>query len=272
MVSPLMPTQVLDVVSQRWDAHASLLFAIGLIVAAYAYGVAVVGRRAGRRPTIWQLVAFAGGILLLVLALQSPLHHLADEYLFSAHMIQHELITLLVPPLLLLGTPDWMVRGAALRLPFRGVFHTSAYPILAFALFNLLFAFAHIPVIYDTLFGNEALHRATHIVFVIAATITWLPILSPVPDVIPRLSQPAQMLYCFLQTIPGALVGSLLTLADWVLYRHYGARPLDLGVSPVSDQQLGGLVMWVLAGTFFLGVLTVIFFLWADREEAKAFS
>jgi len=186
-------------------------------------------------------------------------------------MIQHELITLVVPPLLLLGIPDWMVRGLARRLPFQRALHTSAYPIVAFAAFNLVFALAHIPVIYDALFGNEVLHRATHIAFVIAATITWLPILSPIPDVIPRIPQPAQMLYCFLQTIPGGLVGSLLTLADWVLYRHYGTRPLDLGVSPVSDQQLGGLVMWVIGGTFFLVVLTVIFFVWADREEAKAF-
>jgi len=265
------PTSIQRVLTTGWDIHPSLLLAIGLLVAAYLAGVVVVGRRLHRTPSPVQTLSFAGGIALLLLALQSPLHHLADDYLFSAHMIQHELITLAVPPLLLFGTPDWMVRGLAQRLPFKAVFHTAAYPILAFAAFNVVFAFAHVPAIYDVLFGNEALHRGTHILFVMLATVTWLPILSPVPDIIPRISQPGQMLYCFLQTIPGGLVGSLLTLADWVMYQHYGTRPFDLGFSPVSDQQLGGLIMWVVAGTFFLVVLTTIFFVWADREEAKAF-
>lgn len=258
------------VLTTGWDIHPSLVFLVGALVAAYVVGALVVGSRLHRAPSPLQIACFAGGIGVLLVALQSPLHHLADDYLFSAHMLQHELITLIAPPLLLLGTPDWLVRGAALRLPFRAALRTTAYPILAFALFNLLFAFAHVPAIYDTLFGNEALHRATHVVLVVAATFTWMPILSPAPDVIPRLSQPAQMLYCFLQTIPGSLVGSLLTLADWVLYRHYGTRPLDLGISPVTDQQLGGLFMWVVGGSFFLVVLTVIFFFWADREEARA--
>ena len=253
-----------------WDIHPSLLAAIGLLVGLYVGGVLIVGRRSGRAPTRWQGAAFSSGILVLFIALQSPLHHLADDYLFSAHMAQHELITLVAPPLLLIGTPDWLVRGVARRLPFQAALHTTAYPIVAFALFNLLFSLAHAPSIYDALFGNELLHRTTHIVFVIAATITWLPILSPVPDIIPRISQPAQMLYSFLQSIPGSLVGALLTLADWVMYRHYGTRPLELGVSPVADQQLGGLLMWVVGGTFFLVVLTVIFFVWADREEATA--
>ena len=266
-----MPAPIVEVFASPWDVHLSLLLAIGLLVAVYVSGLVRVGRRLGRAPSAWQLLSFAGGILVLLLALQSPLHHLADDYLFSAHMIQHQLITLAAPPLLLLGTPDWLVLGAARRLPFQAALHTTAYPIVAFAFFNLLFSLAHVPVIYDTLFGDEVLHRATHILFVVAAMITWLPVLSPVPAVIPRISQPAQMLYCFLQTIPGTLVGSLLTLADWVLYRHYGTRPLELGVSPVTDQQLGGLLMWVVGGTFFLVVLTVIFFLWADREEAKAF-
>jgi cytochrome c oxidase assembly factor CtaG len=266
-----MPFTVSDLLTSGWDVHPSLLLAIGLLVALYVGGVVAIGRRLRRAPTGWQMASFAAGTAVLLLALQSPLHHLADAYLFSVHMAQHELITLVAPPLLLLGTPDWLVRGLARRLPFQAALHTAAYPIVAFALFNLLFTLAHAPAIYDGLFGNEVLHRATHILFVLAATITWLPILSPVPDVIPRISQPAQMLYCFLQTIPGSLVGSLLTLADWVLYRHYGTKPLELGVSPVADQQLGGLLMWVVAGTFFLVILTTIFFVWADREEATAF-
>jgi len=267
-----MPESLTAVLTTGWDVHPSLIVLVGALAVAYIVGTVVVGRRLRRAPSPLKVLSFASGIAVLLVALQSPLHHLADNYLFSAHMLQHELITLVAPPLLLLGTPDWLVRGAALRLPFRAALRTPAYPILVFAVFNLLFAFAHVPAIYDALFGNELLHRATHVVLVAAATLTWMPILSPVPEVIPRISQPAQMLYCFLQTIPGSLVGSLLTFADWVLYRHYGTRPLDLGISPVTDQQVGGLLMWVVGGSFFLVVLTVIFFFWADREEARAVS
>jgi putative membrane protein len=267
-----MPIDLPRLLTQGWDVHPSLLIAIGALVLAYAVGGLVAGKRFRRAPSVLQVLSFAGGVAVLLLALQSPLHHLADDYLFSAHMLQHELITLAAPPLLLMGTPDWLVRGLAARIPFRASLRTPGYPIVALALFNVLFALVHAPAIYDALFGNEALHRTTHIVLVAAATLTWMPILSPVPDIIPRLSQPAQMLYCFVQTIPGGLVGSLLSLGDRVLYRHYGTRPLELGVSPVTDQQLGGLLMWVVGGSFFLVVLTVIFFFWADREEATAFS
>jgi putative membrane protein len=266
-----MPGSLTDVFTTGWDVHPSLLLAIGALAAGYAIGVVVVGRRVARKPSPLRVLSFAAGIFVLLLALQSPLHHLADDYLFSAHMAQHLLITLFAPPLLLLGTPDWLIREVVSRLPRPAALRTLAYPIVAFAAFNLLFALVHAPAIYDAVFGNEPAHRAMHIVLIAAATVMWLPILSPVPDLIPRLSQPAQMLYCALLTIPGALVGSLLTLADWVLYRHYGTKPLELGISPVTDQQLGGLLMWVVGGSFFLVILTVIFFFWADREEAQAY-
>jgi putative membrane protein len=149
--------------------------------------------------------------------------------------------------------------------------HSRAYPILAFALFHVFFAYAHLPAIYDVLFGSELLHRITHIALLVLAIITWLPMLSPATEVFPRLSQPAQMLYAFAQSIPGALVGSLLTLSDKMLYKHYGTAADQVGISPVSDQQLGGLLMWVVGGTFWLVVLTIIFFIWADREQDRAY-
>jgi cytochrome c oxidase assembly factor CtaG len=111
----------------------------------------------------------------------------------------------------------------------------------------------------------------THIAILVGAVLTWLPLLSPIPDVIPRLSQPSQMLYCFAQSIPGAMVGALLTLSDRILYRHYGMGPFELGISPLADQQVAGLLMWVVGGTFWLVALTIIFFRWADREEAHAY-
>ena len=129
----------------------------------------------------------------------------------------------------------------------------------------------HFPAIYDRVFATELTHRAAHIVLLGTAVVMWLPLASPVPDVIPQLSAPARMLYSFLQTIPGGIVGALLSFVDWVMFGHYGAKPMLLGISPMADQQLGGLLMWVVGGTYFLLILTVIFFRWADREERTAY-
>jgi putative membrane protein len=255
-----------------WDVHPTLVLAIAGLALSYAIGVLVVGARRRESVTAGQAVLFGLGITVLLLTLNSPLHHLSDDYLFSAHMAQHLLLTLAVPPLLLLGTPGWLIRPSGdLATALSGFGRRFAYPILAFAVFHAVFALVHFPVIYDAVFGSEGLHRLTHVVLLLTAVLTWLPLTSPVPEILPRLGQPSQMLYCFVQTLPGLLVGSLLTLGDRVLYRHYGPKPLELGISPVADQQLGGLLMWVAGGTFWLIVLTVIFFVWADREEARAY-
>jgi putative membrane protein len=253
-----------------WDIHLSLMVMILGLVAIYVAGV-VNRARAGYRLPTRQGVLFATGIIALVLTLQSPLHHLADTVFFSAHMTQHLLLTLVVPPLLLMGTPEWLLRPVVDRPWVRALGRVKLYPVIAFAGFNLFFAYAHIPAIYDTLFGSDLAHRVTHVVLLLTATISWLPLISPVPDVLPRLSQPAQMLYAFAQSVPGGLVGSLLTLADQVLYRHYAGVPEQLGVSGLADQQLGGLLMWVVGGTFWLVILTIIFFVWADRDQHNVY-
>lgn len=254
-----------------WDVHPTLVLGIAALAAMYALGV-VAGRRSGHSVGPGQVTLFALGIATLLLTLNSPLHHLSDDYLFSAHMVQHLLLTLVVPPLLLMGTPGWLVSlPPAVAAVVRRLGQSHAYPLLAFAAFHAVFALAHFPAIYDAVFGAELTHRLAHVVFLLTALLTWLPLASPFPNLLPRLSQPGQMLYCFLQTLPGLLAGSLLTLVDRVLYRHYGLRPLELDVAPLADQQVGGLLMWVVGGTFWLVILTVIFFVWADREEATAY-
>ena len=254
-----------------WDVHPSLLGIVVVIAAVYFAGLKWAPRRPDERLRGGQLVAFGLGVLTLLLTLNSPLHHLSDEYLFSAHMAQHLLLTLLAPPLLLLGIPDWMARPILAHAWLVRLGHTRAYVFLCFGIFHAIFTLAHFPVIYDTVFGTELIHRITHVVLLLTAMLTWLPIASPLPDVLPRLSKPVQMLYCFVQTLPGQLVGALLTLSDRVLYSKYALKTMELEVPPVADQQLGGLLMWVVGGTFWLLMLTILFFQWADREQKNAY-
>jgi putative membrane protein len=265
-----MSEAILQVLRTGWDIHPTLIAPIAGLVALYV-SAAAAGIRRGERLAPGTAAAFATAIATLLLVLHSPLHHLADDYLFSAHMLQHMVLTLVVPPLLLLGTPDWMIRSMVDRPVIRRLAHNRLCPVVAFMVFNVVFAYLHFPAIYDRLFAYELTHRVTHIVLLVTALLTWLPLASPIPDVIPRLSPPPRMLYCFLQTIPGGIVGALLSFVDWVIFRHYGVKPMLLGVSPMADQQMGGLLMWVVGGTYYLIILTVIFFRWADHEEQTAY-
>src|SRR5215218_1952533 len=147
-----------------WDAHPSLLAIVIVVVGIYVVAARRTPRRVGEQLTPGQVVTFGLGILTLFLTLNSPLHHLSDEYLFSAHMAQHLLLTLVVPPLLLLGIPAWMARSVLDRPWLKQVGQTKAYLLLSFGIFNLLFAFVHFPVIYDALFSTELVHRVTHVV------------------------------------------------------------------------------------------------------------
>jgi putative membrane protein len=101
------------------------------------------------------------------------------------------------------------------------------------------------------------------------AILMWWPVLSPLPE-LPRIAYPVQIFYIFMQTVPGSAVGALITLGDRPLYRVYEQAPRIWGISALMDQQIGGALMWVGGSAYFLFLATVIFFVWAHRENAHA--
>jgi putative membrane protein len=213
-------------------------------------------------------VAFGAGIVVLLVALASPLDALADTYLFSAHMLQHLLLVLGTVPLLLAGTPGWLMADLLRATHLSGCMRWARHPLIAFFGFNLIFSLAHVPAIYELALRSEPLHALEHLVFLAAAVVMWMPVLSPVPAVVPRYPPLGQVLYLFLQTIPASLVGALLSATGSAYYPTYVAAPRVAGLSALEDQQLGGLLMWVGSGVYFLIATAVVFFAWASREEA----
>jgi putative membrane protein len=213
--------------------------------------------------------AFYSGIALALLALASPLDTIGDDYLFTAHMLQHLLLILGVAPLLLAGTPGWLLRELLGALHLTGFVRWAHHPLVAFFGFNLVFALAHVPAFYELTLASEPLHAAEHVLFVLTAMLMWMPILSPVPEISAPYPPLGQVLYLFLQTVPASLVGGLLALAGTASYATYVAAPRIAALSPVEDQQLGGLIMWVGGGLYFLIATGVVFFAWAGREEAS---
>jgi putative membrane protein len=204
-------------------------------------------------------------------SLNGPLHDLSDDYLFSAHMVQHLVLTFVVPPLLIVGTPGWMLRRA-LQYPWvRGIARVITRPFVCFAAFNVIFAVWHLPPMFNLAMAVHPIHIVEHLMFLVAATLLWWPFLSPLPE-LPRLSYPGQMLYAFLTTLPMSLVAIYIAMADHVLYPAYAAAPRIIDLSALQDQQLGGLVMWIPGGLYFGGVMTIVFFKWVARDADDAAS
>jgi putative membrane protein len=255
----------------EWTWEPSVMLGSVLLVGVY---LTCVGPRRSSFPGAtdvagWRIGAFLGGVAVMFIALATPLDQLGDQYLLSAHMVQHMLLTLLMPPLLLLGTPGWLLRPA-LRSPLiAGPARLLTRPLAAYLAFNLTIALSHLPLIYNYTLQDHNAHIALHLGYMATAVLAWWPILSQVPE-LPRLSYPLQMLYLFLQTIPGALVGSLITLAGDVLYPTYAAAPRLWGLTPLADQQLGGMIMWLGVSSYLFIIMTVIFFVWAHREEVRS--
>src|SRR6476469_2471349 len=174
----------------------------------------------GAPPDAGQRARFISGLVILLLSLNGPLHDLSDTFLFSAHMVQHLVLTLVVPPLLISGTPASLFRQA-LRLPgVAAVARAVSRPKVCFATFNVVIAGWHFPFMYNYALAHHPVHIAQHLMFLAAAVMMWWPLLSPVPE-LPRLSYPMQMLYCFLMTIPMSLVAIYIALADSLLYPAY---------------------------------------------------
>lgn len=213
-----------------------------------------------------QVVAFAAGVLILFVAADWPVHELAEERLLSVHMVQHLLLSLVVPPLLLAGTPGWLFRSLIRPRWLFAVVRTMARPVIALLVFNAFIAFSHWPALVELSLRSELVHFSVHAVLVITALLMWMPVLSPVVE-IPRLRYPGQMLYLFAQSIVPTVPASFLTFADAPIYPFYGLAAPLAGLDPVVDQRIAGLVMKLVGGFILWGFITVLFFRWHGQEE-----
>ncbi len=253
----------------EWHAHPEVVLGLLLVQGAYLLGVGPLRERydlaEGVEPR--QVATFSAGILVIFVAILSPLHVLSDEVLFSAHMVQHVLITLVAPPLLILGTPDWLIRPL---LRPNWAFRTArlvTLPLLAFFVFNFLFSIWHVPALYESAIRNNWLHIIEHTSMTATGLMMWWPLVSLMPE-LPRLSYLFQLVYLFLLSVAQIIIFATITFAQKPIYEVYANSP-HLWLSPLADQQVGGIIMKVGGGAIFLTLFVVVFFKWYNQEEIK---
>jgi putative membrane protein len=182
-------------------------------------------------------------------------------------MVQHMLLTLLFPPLLIAGLPGWLLAPLLRPPPVRRVARVLTHPVTAAVLFSATIAVWHMAPFYDLMMREHEMHIVTHLMFMATATLLWWPVMSPVPELLPRLGYGVGMLYLFLVGIPMQIVAAMISLSDSVLYSWYAVAPRTWGLSPLEDQQLGGLIMWVPGNLWMFLAIGVLFFQWAKESK-----
>lgn len=258
----------MQVLLTEWEFAPSIVIGVLALAGAYLIFTGPLRLRfeASSEVSRSQKAWFLGGVLALFLALVSPLDTIGDEYLFTAHMIQHLILTLIVPPMLLLGTPGWMLRPLIRSVGIKKVAMWLTMPVTAYLLFNIDFLIWHLPSLYEATLENETLHIIEHLTFIAFGVLNWWPVLSPMQE-LPPMAKPAQLLYLFLEAIPSSVLGGIIVFAHGILYPTYADAPRLFGLSAMADQQISGFIMWMPGGMAYLLALSLVFFSWLSHEE-----
>ncbi len=258
----------LDFWLTQWDWEPTVLIGTALILGLYLYAIGPFRERHGfESVSKGKALSFVLGVDIIFLALVSPLDKLGDKYLFSAHMVQHLLLTMVGPMLMVMGTPEWFLRPIVGNKVLFAIARFLTYPAVAFVLFNGDFFMWHAPALYDATLINSTLHIFEHLTFIVFGILFWWPLLSPSKD-LPRLSIGGQVLYLFFGGMPSVLLGAGLTFAP-PLYAPYIAAPRAWGISAATDQQLGGLIMWIPVNISYIIVMSVLFLRWMQKKEIE---
>jgi putative membrane protein len=259
-----------DVAFPSWTPHPD----VWLLIAAIAVGYAVALTRLGPRlaptgtavATRFQIATFSAGVFALLVASDWPIHDLGERYLFSVHMVQHTVYSIIAAPLLLMGTPAWLARWI---LTPRWLMRTVRYLarlIPATIIFNLVVIITHTPVVVNVALHHALVHFAVHTLIVLSALLVWMPLLSPLPEV-PRLHPLGRMLFLFLQSVIPTVPASFLTFGDRPLYHFYETVPRLWNVSALHDMQVAGLIMKIVVGFSLWITIAIIFFRWYNAEQ-----
>jgi putative membrane protein len=250
-----------------WHLHLDVWLLFASVEALYLVALRRRRRSTGSRGASGRKVTlFSLGVAVLWLGADWPLHDLAERYLYSMHMVQHLLFTLVAPPLLIAGLPDWLLRDILRPRVVSRVVRFLTRPLVALIVFNGVLLFSHWPAVVDVSVRSEPLHFGLHVLIVASAFVMWWPVMSPLPEM-PALPAPGQMLYLFLQSLAPTVPASFLTFGSTPLYPVYASFPRIWGIDALTDQLIAGLTMKLAGGLILWGFIAAIFFRWFAQEQ-----
>jgi putative membrane protein len=251
---------------------------VPLLLAASLYGLGTIRmlrRTTNQKLFVWPL-AFALGWISLAIALDSPLHELGEQ-LFWVHMTQHEILMLISAPLLVLGRPTiaflwalppaWreMAAGVGRSRTFKKGWAFVSAPLWAWLVSALALWIWHIPWLFDQTLRSDWIHAAQHTTFLVTAVVFWWPVLNRTP----ALGYGGALVYVFTTILHTSVLGALLTFAPRPWYSSYVLTAPAWHVSALEDQQIGGLIMWIPAGTLLLIVALVLLIKWMNESQTR---
>ena len=269
--------------ASAWEFSSLPAVLLLLLAAAYIVGSGRLSVRTRADRSFWaKFAAGLTGFTLLAFALAGPLDVYAGD-LFAAHTSQHIVIAMFAAPLLLVARPMaayiWafprpLRTGAGTALTEAAiairVLRLLTRPAVALPLFIASLYGWHIPAAYNASLEIEWLHLSMHFTMFAAAVLFWWPIVGP-PPVRTGLSNPQRLIFLLLAVTPTALLAATITLSNSVIFEFYLDSPGHFNWSPVEDQRVGGLLMWLPGNFVFLATMIVLFFRWFAEEERKSF-
>jgi putative membrane protein len=254
----------------QWFSDPFVLVPLALFAGIYVWRFAQARKEAGGRGAgALQAVAFAGGMLALLAALVSPLDGLGEDYLFSAHMVQHVLLGDIAPLLILLALSRVIMRPATRRLTRLerrlGVLATPGAGLVAWLVLMYLW---HIPALYDAAAEHPLVHLLEHVSFFAAGVALWWPLIQPVP-MRRRLTGLQPVAYIGTAKAGLAALGIFLTWSTTALYPYYESTPRIWGLTPVEDQNVAGVIMMVEQSVTLVIVLVALFVRMLQESERE---
>jgi len=252
----------------HWHTEPLLLITLLWVGWLYALGTGPLRKRIdpGAAFPIHQATLFYSGLIITYLAVGSPLDQIGEQFLFSAHMIQHILLIYVSPVLFILGTPTWLIDRLLRPLPIRRLVRILTYPISGGLLFLFIFTIWHVPALYEAALHDKRIHVLEHWTIFLPGILMLWPYLTT-SEYIPRSSYGIQMIGVFLLMVGQLPVFAFLSFAGEALYPTYVWAPRIVALDPLSDQILGGIIMKVSNMIFSLTILGISFYCWARSEE-----
>ncbi|MDO9445049.1 MAG: cytochrome c oxidase assembly protein [Dehalococcoidia bacterium] len=264
-----------------WNFDPIVIIPVALAGFFYARGLHRWSERS-RQHSHWRTFSYYLGLLVLLLSVESPLDRLGEHH-FSMHMVQHSLVMMVIPPLILLGAPTtpmlrglprWVRRHAVTPMlrssAVAAVWRVLTFPVVAVGLFTLSQWFWHLmPGWYDTALNNDALHLVQHFSFFAVSVLFWWNIIDPKP-LRSRIPMGFRIVYFYGAMIPKHILAALITFSPAPLYETYTQVALFLPWGPKQDQEIAGLMMWVPFGEMInLVTAAIIFQIWWRQSERQ---